>query len=82
MVIQKNITVKVLSELGIKIQQKFKLYDGFTGKCYGIFYFGSDLELWKCYSDVFDDDYSAVSKSCEYLIYILNGTHLLETIDN
>ena len=75
MVIQKNITVKVLSELGIKINQKFKLY-------YGIFYFGSNLTLWKCYSDEFDEDYSAVSKSCEYLLYILNGTHLLETKDS
>lgn len=82
MVIQKNITVKVLSELGIKIQQKFKLYDGFTGKYYGIFYFGSNLTLWKCYSDKFDEDYSAVSKSCEYLLYILNGTHLLEIKDS
>ena len=82
MVIQKNITVKVLSELGIKIQQKFKRYDGFTGKYYGIFYFGSNLTLWKCYNDEFDEDYSAVSKSCEYLLYILNGTHLLETKDS
>lgn len=34
------------------------------------------------YSDKFDEDYSAVSKSCEYLLYILNGTHLLETKDS
>ena len=82
MVIQKNITVKVLSELGIKIQQKFKLYDGFTGKYYGIFYFGSNLTLWKCYSDDFDEGYSSVSKRREERGYSGNGTHLLETKDS